>query len=172
MTCIMLDLETLGTKPGCKILQIGAVMEHGPEFEILVSAKGQEMLHTCPKTLTWWASQPEDLRRKMHSGTATLQEALNSFNQWIAENRKPSGLKVWGNGADFDKPIIEAAMSAAKITPLWSFTGGRCFRTIKNLFPVDAPENTLQHDALIDAKHQMQVLRLISKQYNLPKLLH
>ncbi len=70
---------------------------------------------------------------------------------------------MWGNGSDFDNTLLEEAYRATGIKPPWRFTGNRCYRTVKNLFPdvwVD-PVGTA-HNALDDATYQANHLIAIS----------
>jgi inhibitor of KinA sporulation pathway (predicted exonuclease) len=69
------------------------------------------------------------------------------------------GALVWGNGADFDNPILAAAYRATGISQGWKPYNGRCYRTIKNLAPqVRLVRTGTHHNALDDARAQAQHL--------------
>jgi exodeoxyribonuclease VIII len=71
----------------------------------------------------------------------------------------PKDFLVWGNGADFDLPILSAAYVAAGFGgPPWKPYNGRCYRTLKNLRPdVPRPERRgTAHNALDDAVFQAE----------------
>src|SRR5688572_29962905 len=78
---VMLDLETLGTRPGCAILSIGAVAfdRHtgalGPEFYMVVNRKSCEAkgLTQDQSTLDWWSRQSAEAKK-------VLAEAENAPN--------------------------------------------------------------------------------------------
>lgn len=158
MLHVMLDLETLGTRPGCPVLSIGAV-----EFDPTTMNTGQRFYDVCglaeqfdaglrpdAGTLAWWAGQPNVAA--MFEGLAQASAALTflNFRQWF-----PGDALVWGNGADFDMPILAAAMQALGHAVPWKPFNGRCFRTLKNLYPgVPRVHPGEAHNALSDAEAQ------------------
>ena len=90
---VMLDLETLGTRPGCVILTLGAVKfdpyslrepDSGIYFRVDVdeqTALGREVQED---TLNWWLNQSEDIREEALGETdrvslETLYRDLNKF---------------------------------------------------------------------------------------------
>jgi hypothetical protein len=163
MNNVMIDLETLGNRAGCRILSIGAVefgaSGLGREIYITLSPIGQESLREDASTLEWWKRQAPEARRALDeyaASEAPLSEGLAQLRDFLA----PCGLdavKVWGNGADFDNSILYAAFAAAEMDTPWAFWNSRCFRTLKNLAPgVAAGARTGAHNALADAKFQAQ----------------
>lgn len=167
----MCDLETLGLTPGCSMLSIGAVYfdqtsgELGDEFycTILRSSCLEHGLYEDPGTVEYWAKNAA--KSEVHASfmkacedpavSYTLPDALEQFNEFI---RGGQSVKVWGNGADFDNGILRAAYHHAKVKPAgsWHMFNGRCYRTIKQLFPsqkLQARQGT-HHNALDDAKSQ------------------
>ena len=171
MQHIMMDLETLGTEPGCAILSIGAVYfdpasaELGSELYTLVHRPSclAVGLHEDAGTIAFWKGQAakNPVHQKflddceMETVAYALPSALEEFNRFVQLGTK---VKVWGNGADFDNAILRAAYRAAGVKPAgsWAKFGGRCYRTIKNLYPAQkltARQGTY-HNALDDAKSQ------------------
>ncbi len=72
------------------------------------------------------------------------------------------------NGADFDQPILICGYRAAGVKQGWTAYNGRCYRTIKNLFP--EPKLVRQgdhHHALDDAKSQATHLIELVKAHGL-----
>lgn len=160
MKHIMLDLETLGVKPGCIVLSIGAV-EFSPagvgrEFYTVLSTADQATLGLVedPDTVKWWSQQSEAARRVFREEQQPLAEALRLFAAFCASVAAPSRLALWGNGADFDNPILRAVFDAAKIDAPWGKYNNRCYRTIKSLSEVKQPKPEVPHHALYDAKAQ------------------
>jgi hypothetical protein len=164
----MLDLETLGTRAGGKILQIAAVRFDAnglhEEFDVVIDRWSQGTLTEDLKTRAWWAQQDPAVHAKVFGGQVPINAALRQFDQWlrsIAPERpdKPGtyDVKLWGNGADFDNVYLLGAYSVIwpDATVCWSFRGHRCFRTLKSLKP-DLPLERVgaHHDALDDAKTQ------------------
>ena len=83
----------------------------------------------------------------------------------------PAPYEIWGNGADFDNPILEAAYDLLKMPAPWKYNEGRCYRTLKSLFPtvVAIPQAAnAKHNALLDAKNQAEhasrILKFIANQ--------
>lgn len=164
-THIMLDLETLGTAPGCKVLSIGAVVFGpaglGAEFYIEIARAGQRRLKEDPDTLAWWLKQDAVVRDRLlgsQRGKPALPASLNGFSGWVETACCGGSVPVvWGNGAGFDQPILAAAYVAVKRPPPWKFFDERCYRTLKNLKPsVKLVRSGNLHNALDDAKSQAE----------------
>ena len=167
---IMIDLETMGTTPGCPILSIGAVafdadgVKNGTFYSAIKLAENPTV---SASTLLWWLDQSEEARHTLidDQGAAwSVETALNELVSWVKEalgNDRLGG--VWANGASFDLPIIEHAMRDAGVDVPWPFYQHRCFRTMKALPGAgDAgvkPEfGGTAHSALDDAIHQAEWL--------------
>jgi hypothetical protein len=160
----MVDLETLGTVPGCVILSIGAVdFDHiavGSEtfYGVINTPSCEDAFLTIDKkTKGWWEGQSEEAQKVLHeaaTGGVPLVRQLEYFNNYL--RRLGPDVEVWGNGADFDNAILQVAYDAVGIKPAWKFTKNRCYRTLKNLFPSIAlpPRQGTYHPALDDAKTQ------------------
>jgi 3' exoribonuclease, RNase T-like len=178
-TEIMIDLETLGTSPGCAILQIGAVAfdrttfdtRVHPPFEATITTASSEVagFTASPSTAAWWATQPEAARKAVMNppDAVPLLSALNAFRDWWSHLAVGADdLILWTQG-NFDAPILEAALRRFEIQTPWKFWNVRDTRTaydvllgpdgrklIKSL-PRFAPE----HTALGDAVHQVACLK-------------
>jgi exodeoxyribonuclease VIII len=174
MADVMVDLETLGRRPGCAVLSIGAVefcpqRGLGKQFYVVVNRQSQRSqgLHEDPDTLKWWMSQSEAARQVLEDAESpmavSLEKALAQFTTFLA----PIGLrrvKMWGNGSDFDNAILACLYGAIGQSIPWDFWNNRCYRTLKNLrkIPAQKREGTY-HNALDDAKtqalHAVELLR-------------
>jgi len=166
---VMLDLETGGTRAGCMILSLGATtfdLQH--EFYARISTFDSEQcgFFSDPETKAWWNRQSSEARAEAFSGTRSVVEVLGSFSDWL--KRLPAKeVFVWGNGADFDLPIL-GAYYAGMVMPIpWKPFNGRCYRTLKNLYPqIKAPaKNAQKHNAIEDAKYQALHAREILGQH-------
>jgi DNA polymerase III epsilon subunit-like protein len=173
MKHLMVDLETLGTVPGCVILSVGAVffdpvkLELGDEFYKVIHTRSCEEagLHTDPDTVAWWNKQSAAANQvrtdAMLDGQSSLKSVLEEFNAFI---KRDTGVKVWGNGADFDNPILVCAYKAVGTKQGWLPYNGRCYRTFKNMFKdtkMDERVGTF-HNALDDAKNQaLHMLKIL-----------
>ena len=164
-TNVMVDLETLGTRPGCKVMSIGAVVfspagvDERKQFYIDIHRV--QPLREQPDTIAWWEGvrkdNPKAYDRIFGSELPRLPmaDALNSFASWL------SGLGddvlVWGNGADFDNPILAAAYAAHGQPQPWGAWNGRCYRTLKGLrSDIRLSRKGTHHNALDDAISQAQ----------------
>lgn len=176
----MCDLETLGTRPGCKLLSIGAVV-FGPagvahdstsQFYLEVKINDQGDLVADKQTIAWWDQQDPAERDRLFGGQAskpTLRDALTTFNIWLRHLAEVKDNKLalclWGNGADFDNAILQVAYEAVGAgRPAWEFYNNRCYRTLKNLAPdVKLVRQGTHHnaldDALTQAEHAVRLMR-------------
>lgn len=165
----MIDLETMGTRPGDVILSIGAVMfdVNGihDEFYIAIDPKDSKAqgFKAQKSTLEWWAKQVPAAQQAAFGGKETIRGALDSFDVWL-RSQGYKDIRVWGNGADFDQPILTAAFNTLKMETPWKFYNSRCYRTVKGLYPTVRLERTgTHHNALDDAKTQATHLIEIAK---------
>lgn len=165
---VMLDLETLGLTPGCGILSIGAVtldLESTFYERVEIKSNAENGLISDDETLTWWDKQSTEARLEAFCGMTSLPSVLNSFAHWFGKlpSRSAEDILVWGNGADFDVPILKVAYKKLGIPfPIATFNA-RCYRTLKGLYPeVAAParlKGATKHNALDDAIHQAKHLK-------------
>jgi len=165
VTHVMLDLETLGTKPGCSIASIGAVSfdpiagSIGAKFLARISLQSCDDagLHMDAKTVHWWMQQSEKARANTFFGErTTLERAIFAFGGWWHDNAGPD-TKLWAHGATFDPGIMEAAYLAIGEAVPWKFNLVRDTRTIFDVSGVDVniyrdPDS--HHSALKDAEAQ------------------
>lgn len=168
---IMLDLETTGLAAGCAVLSIGLTSldeKHQCYVRIIHQSCLEAGLKDSYGTMAWWGKQTAAARMEAFTGDKSLIEALGIVTDWYKMVERIEGEAfIWGNGADFDLPILKAAYEAVGMKEPWKPYNGRCYRTFKNL-----PENKgiltdtfegLKHNALADAVHQarhmMKILR-------------
>ena len=167
---IMLDLETLGTRAGCGVISIGAKrFDSDAEFHQVISQESNLWagLEENLETVQWHHKQEYENApgtytassyRANGSSVRNLGTALFLFGMWLGEQgADPNGktTEVWGNGADFDLPILGHAYQACGMQIPWQPYMGRCYRTLKNMRPEIALERTgKHHNALDDAKSQ------------------
>lgn len=161
----MLDLETLGKRPGCTILSIGACvftetgLEPGADFHAYLELSTQTKYsgaHIDADTVLWWLGQGEAARAaQCQSPRLPVGRVLLDFKEWFYSNKVDT---VWSNGADFDIPILTALFEACGASVPWKYNAGRCVRTIFQLVGKKpgafGTVNPLAHDALADAKFQ------------------
>jgi hypothetical protein len=159
MSDIMVDLETLDTKPTAIILSIGACLvnwEEGiasdPFYRVIsVDSCKRVGLTESASTVEWWEKQSAEARKVFTDPSISLEEALVDFGKYT--RLFGGNTKIWGNGSDFDNVILVDAP--------WKFYNNRCFRTLKGSFRKHISEPRREgtyHNALDDAIHQTQVL--------------
>jgi exodeoxyribonuclease VIII len=138
-------------------------------------------------TVEWWKGQDAEARAVVVAAEAGgaacchIVGALQGFAFWLRELPqaagldahspqaglcgRPPGLRIWGNGSDFDNVLLGVAYAKAAVPLPWRYSRNRCFRTMKNEFgSVLEPEfQGTKHAALADAIHQARWLQSIWK---------
>ena len=160
---LMIDLETLSTRPTAFVTQIGWVLYDFDKRETLihgtygVHADGQEHAHICPSTLKWWSEQSKQAQDAVFGDTYPTIHPTHLFDhlQGIIQLYDPL---VWAAPAMFDLPILT---NLFHVKP-WSYSNERCFRTVRAILDPDyrlAPsfEGT-PHNAADDAANQIAYL--------------
>lgn len=174
---VMLDLETLGTKPGCPVISIGAVIFiNAPEyrndkFYVSITPKSQEGLMDAPdpETLIWWSKQSKEAQDAVFNDPLAMDiiEALHRFKNFLRSFliNAEDEIIIWGKGATFDEPIIKEAFDRCLIPIDWTFRNSLCYRTLEEMakmFNVELPEfKGVKHNALADAYHQAECAKII-----------
>lgn len=165
---VMVDLETLGTGPGCAIVSIGAVAfdarsgHIGASFHVLVSpASCRELgLREETGTIEWWAKQSEAARAVLAEAErdgVSMNAALEQFAAFLRSHGGRPSVRVWGNGADFDNAILADLYRRTGREAPWAFWNSRCFRTLKSIAPGYEPDRKgVHHNAVDDARHQAE----------------
>lgn len=174
MPNLMHDLETLGTVPGCVPLSWGGVYfstrerRLGDEFYVVFDRKDCERhgLHVSADTEAWWRRQSPEAQQVLRDAedpkvAVSLHAGLLAINGFVERN---GGKKtfIYGNGADFDNPIMAVAYQRAGLAPAWGSYNGRCYRSLKELWgllgvpkpPAIQRGGGTHHNALDDAKAQ------------------
>ena len=172
MQDLMVDLETLGTRPGCAVVSIGAVFfdiefdNLGATFYRAIALEKSVGLRVEAETLVWWMQRDAAARRVFSDDDrVSLDRALQDFEDFVRRNTTGE-VRLWGNGAAFDNAILAEVYEAAgrmEFIP-WKFRNDRCYRTLKSLAPeiplvrVGTYHNALD-DAVSQARHAVAILR-------------
>jgi len=161
MIDLMVDLETLGTRPGSVILSLAAVPFNTvyaiePFYARISSSSCLDAgLTTDESTIRWWERQSKEAYDEAFGGTTSLINVLNDFSEYCSQ--LPLAPALWGNGADFDNVLLSEAYNKCGIRQPWKYTDSRCYRTLKNLFPqVPYIPPKVKHNALQDAIAQAE----------------
>lgn len=168
---VMVDLETLGTRPGSVIVALGAVKFSwrnglGDTFYHRIDpascvAAGLTM---DAATVVWWLKQPDAARRELTRPGAPLAAVLTVFSAWL----EARDVEVWGNGPAFDNGLLAEAYARVQLPLPWRYPNDRCYRTLKSLRPrVGLHREGEHHHALADARtqalHLIRVMRALKK---------
>lgn len=172
---IMVDIETMGTRPNAPIISIGAVAfdgstVHSTTLHRVVSLKSSVDSGAVidPGTVMWWMRQSDMARAAFEDGqneAVSLEAALRDLGQMVC--LYGNDLRgVWGNGASFDNVVITESCRRLGMAPLWEFWKDRCYRTVKNMYPnVLMQFDGTAHNALDDAISQARHLVAINQRY-------
>lgn len=162
---LMLDLETLNNKPDSLIVEIGVVAFNPrtrqvvSEFQVYVNdphSRGS----VSADTVMWWLGQSQEARDALVSGFkqgATEEAAAYKLRHWVHELQPdPKLVRVWGNGASFDLPVLESLLTRVGTGTPWRYSGHRCFRTLKALAGDPEVPRSGDHIGLADAQYQVE----------------
>jgi exodeoxyribonuclease VIII len=171
---IMLDLETMGTRPDAPIVAIGAVAFNAmgvtdETFYRVVSLHSAVRFGAVidPSTVMWWLQQGDSARNALTEAqdeAIGLDVALRDFMQFVCAYG--DSLKgVWGNGAPFDNVLMHESGKRCRV-PMWEFWKDKCYRTTKGMYPdVKMERSGTHHNALDDARSQAEHLIAISAKH-------
>ena len=163
----MVDIETLGTEPGCVILSIGAAIfqprgtGHGATFyrNIDLSSSLMHGLSYSQSTLEWWQKQSKEASSRFGLEAVSVEDAMFDFVDWMNKN---SNRKFWCQGATFDAPLIEAVLKKLDIKTPWDFWGVRDTRTVYDVCEFNdksVKREGTYHNALDDSIHQIKCVQ-------------
>lgn len=168
---VMVDLETMGTGADAPIIAIGAVSFNADGIQDRyyrnVDLASCMKIGMCPDpdTIMWWLGQEQSARIALMDDKMPIAAALHEFTQWLDMNNVAG---MWGNGAAFDNVILSTAYRMCKIEQPWKFWNDRCYRTMKNMYPLIPFERKgTHHNALDDAEsqalHLIEILKYIGE---------
>ncbi len=160
---MMLDLETLGTKPGAAIVQIGACFFDRNSGAILEAFQRNVSIQSNfdigliaeANTLNWWLNK-QDITWLTNPSSIIM--ALTSLAAFI-KGRK---VTVWSHSA-FDIPILNIAYTNTALRIPFDFRSTCDLRTLVALSGIDYKNEQKYpkpnaHDALSDCEYQISYL--------------
>lgn len=163
---LMIDVETLGTRPGSVVWQIGVVafdieMRGNLDQGIELGLNPQEQIDLGFKvdwsTIRWWMEQSREAQAAMPKVGLPLEVALAFVRDYVERWGPVEG--VWGNGPDFDLTAMTTLFQAADMKVPWAYNAGRDVRTMKEVVNGLGLETVrvkplIAHSALSDARAQ------------------
>lgn len=163
MKNVMLDIETLGLKPGAVVLSIAAV-----EFDLETGKIGKQFyqkidlqdslkkgLTIDASTLLWW-SKLDHFTDQLH-GDFKLKKVLENFSEWIGG--REGDICLWGNSARFDLSHMDHLYGVSKLYVPWRHWNERDVRTLVSFAPEIKKAEKFEgvaHNPLDDCKHQIK----------------
>lgn len=167
---MMIDIETLDTKPSSVVLSIGAVTFDSvgrtwDRFEAVLDVQPQlELGRTVSfNTITWWMDQSEDAKETafgyVRESVALAILNLTTFCRQSQANR------YWALGPQFDYVILESLYKDySQITP-WGYGQLRDVRTVCEEAKLDRKSlvskvKGVPHTPLFDCEVQIENLLL------------
>ena len=163
---IMLDLETLSTKPDATVLTFGACkfnpykqedIDKGIYFRINVDQQITLGRDVDDSTVEWWGKQAEDVREEAlgDGDRITLEQFTKELNRFIVGAKN-----IWAQGPVFDIVILENLYRQLGLPCPWQFWQIRDSRTLLSTHGDPREKNKVGlHNALEDAVSQAQAVQ-------------
>lgn len=177
MADVMLDIETMGFRPECVVLTIGAIKfdpynpglePHSGFYQRLNVDQQLELGRTVDEsTMEWWSQQTESVREEAFADEDRV--ALVDFAKDL--NKYMVGVdNIWAQGPTFDFVIIENLFRMLDVPVNWQFWQIRDSRT---LFQVAGDprkaDRAEAHNALADCYYQAKGVQEVFKQLGVKK---
>lgn len=181
---LVMDIETLGTHPGCVILEIGADIWEGgtkPAETFHAGLDYQASLRAGftvePGTWKWWQDDPN---RRLNLNSllkpplfdsndcprtdyfTDIKDGLLAFHDFV-KGHDPL-MNIWCKGPSFDAVILEAAYDRLNLPIPWAYWNLRDVRTAIELAGADphvceyGRDSRMLHTANADARAEGQFL--------------
>ena len=176
---LMIDMETLSTRPNAVVLSVGLVLmdTHGEPIlthEVILDAQEQISAGRDVEadTLAWWMNQGAEARAVFEQSAKygmKVERALTHIAELLEQKSDRRDLCVWSNAATFDIVILRSLYE--QLCPnkwrVWNYQNERCYRTIVSTLDPSkrfAPPTTgTKHNALDDAIWQAEYLSILNQ---------
>lgn len=166
---VMIDIETLSTRPDSVILVIGAIkfsrnvdLEPFEKLEKIDTFYKRITIESCidiglridESTVKWWKQQNPKVRYEAleNPDRIPLKQALQELSSFIKDSSH-----IWANSPDFDCTILGEAFNRFEMDIPWKFWNTRDCRTLFDLGGVsklNMPTGD-EHNALYDCYRQI-----------------
>ena len=156
----MIDIETLGRKPGCVVFELAGVefdretMEPFDEFRVSIDIDDAERngLIIEDETWEWWEERGGIV---LGDDPCFFEGAFRRFGAWI-EKIAPS--RVWSCGTCFERPMLEHCFGLLDLPLPYKYHQGRDLRTVYDLAFPHTKREKANHFALDDCHRQIKQL--------------
>lgn len=174
MKHVMIDIETLGTKPGSIILSIGAVafdLDTGATDitfyrEIDPNSSQDAGMKLDFDTVKWWITKSAKAQQAIINNKGNkLTNVLIDFSTWL--HYVDEEIYLWGNSARFDLGLIQGAYEVLGMPIPWNHYNELDVRTIVYFgreIKQRMPFSGVKHNALDDCFHQIKYVCEIYRQ--------
>ena len=171
-THIMVDAETLSTRPGAIVTSVALVrFADEAHTTINLSVPDQQALGLVQDeaTLAWWAQQDPVARAAAFANPVGLRDGLAHLSAWIAWAAPNGDCLIWCHGAGFDGPLLEAVYKAAGLPCPWHWASVRCTRTLYDLAGIDRrlydvpPPHIALNDAIAQTRAANAALKVLAR---------
>lgn len=169
----MLDLETLGTRPGSIILAAAFVrFEDEAHCTLNLERDSQVVLGGCfaeQSTVEWWQKQDPAAWQMATQNPVDTLAALGYFGQWLEWAASGRDLFIWCHGAGFDAPLLGELYRLFGLPTPWKWWNVRDTRTLYDLSGVDVrdfavpPPHVALNDAIGQTRAAVEAMRRIAK---------
>lgn len=172
---LMLDIETLGRRPGDGIMSIGgSVFNANNDFKIIGNPANHfyrvlstfdltnHGFQTDPVTLKWWREKEiwKSLSAQIMNSNVGVRKVCEDFAHFITTQAKPD--KIWANSPSFDIEMVRFMFRKMNVAFPVNYQNEMDFRTLMELtYPVrdNRPQRIftgmdIQHHALGDSIEQ------------------
>lgn len=165
MPHIMVDIESLGTRPGVIVPQIGwcrfnasSILDSGVIYpsvhhQLLLGLKAEA------ETLEWWQEQDREVRHRVFDCklAVDLDEALGQFAELVSAEALGEGGLLWADPDWFDLPVLQAVYNAGGVGYPWprrQTADARTLRWLARMTNEERTESVRPHDGQYDAEAQ------------------
>lgn len=173
MADVMIDFETLGTKPTTVPLSIGAVSFNPNSSNIISKFHRNIDIESCldmgmtvdGSTISWWLGQTDAARNSLKEpAPVKIKIVMGEFTSWVRAQLGRDGC-VWSHGSIFDIAIVENIYRMYNEKPPWFFTKIMDTRTLFRIAGFDftawnKARGGVAHNALEDSIAQVEAVSL------------
>ena len=159
---VMIDIETLCTRPSAVVLTVGLVefdntrIHNKFYYRLCVDEQLNKNRTVDEGTMQWWSEQ----------NSAVQEEALGELDRTPVDTVLDTVTRltynadsIWGQGYGFDMTILENLFQQYGRNIPWNFWKLRDSRTIFDVCKVRLPKTENKHNALDDAVQQTELLQ-------------
>lgn len=179
-----LDTETLGTRPGSVVTEVAIVNDYtADELHLYLHPVAQELLGmtTDQATIDWHQKENPNFDtmvancRRESPTVMHLIECLQHIRKHIETitAHTSADAAIWMNSPSFDSIMLHAMFDLLGMPEPWHYRCERDLRTLRQLALAKQPDLALPekpenaHDALVDAKHQLEIVTICLRELRL-----